>query len=333
MTAPRCGFNFQWMIDWRPGAQPLPPDLPALDFMAAHSFTFVRIPTSYRFWTSGFDYAHLDEGVFRHLDGYLAACRERGLHMSLNLHRAPGYCINGNDLERDNLWTDRAPQDGFVFLWETWARRYRGVPADALSFDLVNEPPSVGQYGFTREGHAGLIRRAAAAIRAVDPERPIVINGIGGGHFALPELADLGAVHSGRGYMPMPVSHPGARWWPDWKDAPPPLWPGLVWEGRTWSRDTLREFYRPWREVESLGAPIHIGECGCYNKTPNDTAMRWMADLFGLFREHRWGFSLWELKGPFGIIEHGRAGARFERMGGFMVDRAMLELIKAAMIR
>src|SRR5512138_3536954 len=146
MTAPRYGFNFQWMIDWRPGAHPLPPDLPALDFMAAHSFTFVRIPTNYLFWTSGFDYTHPDEGVFTHLDGYLEACRERGLHMSLNLHRAPGYCINRNDLERDNLWTDQAPQDGFVFLWETWAKRYRGVPAGSLSFDLVNEPPGVGQY-------------------------------------------------------------------------------------------------------------------------------------------------------------------------------------------
>jgi endoglucanase len=333
MTPPRYGFNFPWMLGWRPGARPSPPDLKALDFMAEHGFTFVRIPTTYWFWTNDFDYLHPDEGAFAHIDSYLQACRSRGLHMSLNVHRAPGYCINGNDLERHNLWLDGEPQDGFVFLWETWTRRYRDVSADDLSFDLVNEPPNVGEYGFTRENHSALIRRVVASIRAVDPKRPIVIDGIGGGHLAMPELADLGVTHSGRGYMPFPVSHHGATWWTGWKDAPPPLWPGVAPDGEKWNRDSLMEFYSPWREVESRGVQVHIGECGCYNKTPNDIAMRWMADLFSVFHELGWGFSLWEFKGPFGIADHGREGAKYETMGGFKVDRALLELIESSMVK
>jgi endoglucanase len=59
--------------------------------------------------------------------------------------------------------------------------------------------------------------------------------------------------------------------------------------------------------------------------------MAWMADLFGLFKEFHWGFSLWQFEGPFGIVGHGREGAKYETMGGFKVDRAMLERIKACM--
>jgi hypothetical protein len=63
--------------------------------------------------------------------------------------------------------------------------------------------------------NAALVRRTVAAIRAIDPDRPIVIDGLNGGNEAMPELADLGVTHSGRGYQPMPISHHQAAWWPD----------------------------------------------------------------------------------------------------------------------
>jgi hypothetical protein len=254
------------------------------------------------------------------------------MQMSLNLHRAPGYCINRNDLERHNLWLDRVAQDAFVFQWETFARRYKGVPSDRLSFDLLNEPPNIGQYGLTRENHAALIRRTVAAIRAIDPAREIVIDGLGGGHIAMPELADLGVVHSGRGYQPMPVSHHQASWWSGQATAPQPAYPGVRWEGRVWDRESLRAFYQPWRDIVAAGARVHIGECGCYNKTPNDVALRWFADLFGLFKEFGWGFALWNFGGDFGIVEHGRPGAQYEDMHGYKVDRALLDLILASRV-
>jgi hypothetical protein len=325
---PRYGFNFLWMFIWEEGRQPAPTDEKALDFLAATGFDFVRVPTDYRFWTRDFDYFHPDESGFARLDGYLDACRERGFQMSLNLHRAPGYCINRNDLERHNLWLDREAQDAFVFTWETFARRYRGVPSDFLSFDLLNEPPGVGQYGLTRDNHATLMRRTIGAIRAIDPGREIVIDGLGGGNLAMPELADLGVVHSGRGYQPMPISHHRASWWAGHTTAPAPVYPGQEWDGRVWDCDALRDFYRPWRDVEAAGARVHIGECGCYSKTPNDVALRWFADLFGLFGEFGWGYALWNFAGDFGIVEHGRPGARYEELHGYRVDRALLDLLR-----
>ncbi|HEX5322879.1 MAG TPA: cellulase family glycosylhydrolase, partial [Capsulimonadaceae bacterium] len=156
------GFNFLWAYVWDAGRKPGPVDQRALDFLAAQGFNFVRIPTDYRFWVRDFDYFHPDESVFEHYDSYLAACKSRGLHMSLNLHRGPGYCINRNDLERDNLWLDQIAQDAFVFQWENFSRRYKGVPSEHLSFDLLNEPANVGQYGLTRENHAAIMRRTVA---------------------------------------------------------------------------------------------------------------------------------------------------------------------------
>jgi len=323
----RYGFNFQWMFSWQPGRAPAEADRKALDFMADIGLDFVRIPTDYRFWTRGTDYRSLDEATLAVIDSYLEACAERGLHASLNLHRAPGYCINMPEIEAHNLWLDEAAQDGFAYIWETFARRYAGVPAERLSFDLLNEPPSEGERGMTRERHEVVMRRAVAAIRAIDPDRPIVLDGVGGGHLAIPELADLGVVHSGRGYMPMAISHYGAEWWKGSAELAEPVYPGLTWEGKRWDRDALRELYAPWREVESRGATVHIGECGCYARTPNDVAMRWLGDLFGLYKEFGWGFSLWNFQGPFGIVEHGRPGARFERYKGFKVDRALLDLV------
>ena len=321
------GFNFQWMCSWKPDLKPEPADEKALDFLAEFGFNFVRIPLDYRFWTTDFDYFHPDEFVFPCIDQYLEACRSRGIHLSLNLHRAPGFCTNRNDLERHNLWRDKIAQDAFVFLWETFACRYKDVSSEWLGFDLVNEPPNPGQYGMTRRNHAGLIRRTEASIRAIDPCREITIDGLGGGYYAMPELADLGVTHSGRGYHPMPVSHHQASWWSGHAKAPAPRYPGLRWQGQCWDQAAIKEVYAPWREVEKKGARIHIGEFGCFDRTPNDIAIRWLSDLLSVYREFGWGYAMWNFQGPFGIIDHSRPGARLEPVSGYQVDRTLLDLL------
>jgi endoglucanase len=324
---PYYGFNFQWMFSWQKGHLPAPADEKALDYMADLGFNFVRIPTDYRFWTVDYDYFHPDEAVFAYLDNYLAACRARHLHMCLNLHRAPGYCINRTDLEKHSLWTDPKAQDAFVFLWETFARRYLGVPSADLSFNLLNEPPEIGRRGMSRENHAAVMRRTTSAIHAIDPGRQVVVDGINGGGVAVPELAGIGAVHSGRGYAPMPITHYQAGWWSGSAGLPEPVYPGTQWDGQTWDKETLRRFYQPWRQVQAQGVAVHIGELGCFNKTPNEVAMRWFTDLFSLYKEFGWGFALWGFAGAFGIIRHGRPGAVFETYKGYQVDRALLDLI------
>lgn len=315
------------MCSWNPDQKPEPADEKALDFLAEFGFNFVRLPLDYRFWTKNFNYFQPDERIFCCIDRYIQACRSRGIHLCLNIHRAPGFCTNWNDLERHNLWRDEVAQNAFVFLWETFAHRYQHIPSEFLSFDLVNEPPCPGEYGLTRKNHAALIRRTVAAIRSIDPQREIIIDGLAGGSLAMPELADLDVTHSGRGYQPMPITHHKATWWSGHKLAPNPKYPYLLWQGRFWTRSALRNSYWQWRRVEKRGTKIHIGEFGCFNRTPNDMATRWLRDILGVYKEFGWGYAMWNLQGPFGIIDHGRPGAKLERMHGYDVDRVQLELL------
>jgi len=315
------------MCTWKPDQKPEPANEKALDFLAEFGFNFVRIPVDYRFLTKDYDYLHPDESIFRNIDQYIEACKTRSIHLSLNLHRAPGFCTNRSDLERHNLWRDELAQDAFVFLWETFACRYKNIPGELLRFDLINEPPAPKLFGMSRRKHAMLIRRTVAAIRAIDPCREITIDGLGGGYYAMPELADLGVTHSGRGYHPMPVSHHRATWWSGHSRSPAPKYPGLRWQRRRWDRAAIKDLYRPWRDVEERGVKIHIGEFGCFNQTPNDVATRWLRDLLSVYQEFGWGYAMWNFEGPSGIIDHGPPGAKLERMSGYCVDRTLLELL------
>jgi len=329
----RYGFNMLWMfIDY--GKKAPNPDENQLDFIAKQGFNYIRLPMDYRFWTTDFDYLNPDEKVFDNVDKYIKACQQRGLHISINLHRAPGYCINMNSIEKHNLWKDKEAQDAFVFLWKYFAKRYKDISPDALSFDLLNEPPDIGQYGFTRKRHEKVMRRTIDAVRDIDPNRLLILNGIEGGGIAIPELADTGTVHSGRGYAPYTVSHYRASWFPVEDDYvwQVPEYPGMA-DGEKWNKAALKRYYKPWREVEKTGTGVYIGEFGCFNKTPNDVALRWLSDLLSLYREYKWGYALWNFKGDFGIVEHGRPGAKYEVIDGFKVDREFLDLLLNNMVK
>ena len=49
--------------------------------------------------------------------------------------------------------------------------------------------------------------------------------------------------------------------------------------------------------------------------------------MLSVYKEFGWGYAMWQFQGPFGIIEHGRPGAKLELMCGYQVDRALLDLV------
>lgn len=60
----------------------------------------------------------------------------------------------------------------FAFQWAYFVRRYRGVPNEILSFNLVNEPT-----GFTEARYEQIVRKVVAAIRKEDPARFVMADG------------------------------------------------------------------------------------------------------------------------------------------------------------
>ncbi len=307
------------------------------DLISELGFDFVRIPMSYRKWTCAGDLDasmadkvyQIDEAALEQLDGCVEHALQRGLHVNLNLHRAPGYCINPGEKEPFDLWKDQAAVDAFAWHWELLAKRYRGLSAKQLSFDLVNEPP--GPQKITREEHRRAIAAAVQAIRRVSPDRLIVADGMDAGNLPCPELQDLHIAQSCRAYVPMTLTHYKARWWSgseNW-DKQLPHWPDIANFDGVWDRQRLLDHYAQWAKMsQEMGIGVHCGEGGCYKHTPHAVALAWMGDVMDILQQYNIGYALWNFRGEFGILDSNRKDVAYESWRGHLLDRQMLELLK-----
>ena len=103
-----------------------------------------------------------------------------------------------------------------------FARRYRGIPSERLSFNLMNEPGQVEP-----KAYVAVVRKLAQAIRGEDPDRLIIADGLQWGTVPVPELRELRIAQATRGYTPMEISHYKASW-VDGENFPYPQWPRLL---------------------------------------------------------------------------------------------------------
>ncbi len=269
--------DFRWIADW--------------------GFDFVRIPACYTLWIEDGDVYKLHEPMLAKIDRVVDLGQRYGIHVSFNFHRGPGYSVNRERQEPFSLWKDEAALDAFVFHWETLTRRYKGISSEALSFDLVNEPPSPSPEVMTREDHARVVRATVQAIRAIDADRLIIADGLGYGRLPMPELVDLGIAQSCRAYEPMGVSHYKADWvrGENW---PTPQWPGGWHYGAAWTRADLEAAYAPWAEIAAQGVGVHCGEGGAFRHTPHAVVLAWFRDVLEILTEHNIGFALWNSGDP-----------------------------------
>jgi hypothetical protein len=212
----RRGFNLLEMFR-KEEAKPFRED----DFkmIAEWGFNFVRLPMDYRIWIRDGDWRKIDEDALKNVDAAVEYGRKHGVHVSLNFHRGPGYCVNPPKEAKD-LWTDADAREVFALHWAVFARRYKGIPNERLSFDLLNEPA-----GVEAAAYVAAMTPAVEAIRREDPGRRILAEGLKWGNAPVPELLPLRVDFSTRGYAPMGISHYGASWIPDASKMPLPTWP------------------------------------------------------------------------------------------------------------
>ena len=155
--------------------------------IAELGFDFVRLPTDYWLWIDSDwpktkklnpdDMFKIREATLEKIDQSIETCRKYGLHVNFNLHRAPGYCINDPEREPLSLWKDKVAQEAFVHHWELFAKRYRGIPAKELSFNLVNEAPGPRPGYMTAEDYCRIMGQAIEVIRKISPDRLIFVDG------------------------------------------------------------------------------------------------------------------------------------------------------------
>lgn len=316
--------HFRWMRDW--------------------GFDFVRIPMAYPNYLdidrsrqiTPEEVYNIDERRVEEIEKLVAMAHRYNMHVSLNLHRAPGYCINAGFYEPYNLWRDEEALKAFCFHWNFWAKRFAGVPASKISFDLVNEPAMREDMNDQHtkvssvpgQAYRKVAKAAAAAIRKENPERLIIADGNDVGSSVVPEITDLDIAQSCRGYYPGQISHYKAPWAnKDITNLPEPKWPGQM-GNRYFDRQMLEKHYQPWIDLAKQGVGVHCGECGCWNKTPHDVFLAWFGDVLDVLGSHGIGFGLWEFSGDFGVLNSRRTDVQYEDWYGQQLDRKLLNLLR-----
>ncbi len=314
-----------------------------LKWMADWGFDFVRLPMAYPRYVKYDHSRHItadevlnfDEKVIDNIHDLVEKANKHGLHASLNLHRAPGFCVNAGFNEPYNLWQDKQAQEAFYAHWGMWGKRFANKTPQQISFDLVNEPctredmnDQYSQRGpIPGELYREVAKKAMEAIREGNPNHRIIADGNDVGSKVIPEIFDLDIGQSCRGYFPHYISHYRAPWVfknPD--EAPKPVWPGTI-DGQKFSRQNLVEFYAPWIDAVKKGVGVHCGECGCWKETPHEVFLSWFGDVLDVLTEHGIGYALWNFRGDFGILDSGRSDVDYENWHGHKLDRKLLNLL------
>jgi len=332
------GFNLQYL--YRSGGELVLPDEDHFRWISGWGFDFVRIPMSYRNWLKKKSRANemiapedamaIDESVLDHVDQAVTYGRRHGLHVCLSFHHAPGYRVGKNVQEPFVLWRDAAAVEAFTFHWDLFARRYRDVPADQLSFNLFNEAPWPNDH-FNGAVYRQAVTPAVAAIRRARADRLIIADGAGAGNLCVPELIPLGVHQSVHCYIPGNLSHYKVDWMKDRTDWPEPQWPGAIDnDGYRWDRDRLENYYSPWRELMAQVVGVHMGETGGSHRVAHPLLLGWLANVLGICRDLKIGFALWDFMagGKFGILDSERADVAYEDWYGHKLDRRMLEMLQ-----
>ena len=315
-----------------------------LKWMSDWGFDFVRLPISYPYYLT-FDRSkkitpqevyQIDDASVDKIDQLVQLAHKHNLHTCLNLHRAPGYCINAGFNEPYNLWKDDEAQKAFYFHWNYWAKKYKNISHEKISFDLLNEPSMRedmnDQHSKSSAVPGELYRKvasaAADAIRKENQHHLVIADGNNVGNQPITEISDLDIAQSCRGYYPHLISHYQAPW----ANKDPghmivPKYPGQVGD-QYLSRQMLEDYYKPWIELKNNGVGVHCGEGGCWNKTPHQVFLAWFNDVLNILTSNEIGFALWEFIGDFGILNSRRADVEYKDWYGYQLDEKLLKLLQ-----
>ncbi|WP_432825997.1 glycoside hydrolase family 5 protein [Dactylosporangium sp. CA-092794] len=312
-------------------------------------FNFVRIPMSYLFFGTGAYGRTPDPERLVLLDRVVEFGQKYGIHVMPGFHRAPGYCVTAGSQfdfpEKGNLFADDEELRDFITWWRTLAERYAGVPRDALSFNLVNEPMNVDDATFVRT-----FTPVIEAIEAVSPHRLIQVEGSfvwNGSSITLqPAPASIATrenvVNSVHLYHPMTLTHYECPWTEGMvsADLEPPTWPyqpavkpGVERvltgdDAKRWDKEALRELLKGYLDLSTAGYKVHVGEMGAYSKVAHEVYLAYAKDVVSLLDEYGLGYAMWNFRGPFGVVDTGRTDAAAEEFHGHQLDRALADVLR-----
>ena len=267
-----------------------PPDMTEADFDTLQSWGVTLI----RYQMSSNDERPEDEDPVAWFDRWLAPkldhfesfvlpeAVKRGMKVVLDLHEAPGGLTDSREMV---MFHDARLAEHFVETWRLIAERFRGRDG-IYGYDLVNEPMQ------TSEALPGcdfwtLQKRAAEAIREIDPLTPVIVECNSqddpAAFASLSPLDLVNVIYEVHMYKPLAYTHQSVMW----KQGELRAYPD---ETKGWNKDYLRACLKPVRDFQRRhGAKIYAGEFSAVAWAPG--ADQYLRDCIDLFEEYGWDWT------------------------------------------
>jgi aryl-phospho-beta-D-glucosidase BglC (GH1 family) len=254
-------------------------------FIRSLGLNLVRLPFNYRHFEDDMNPAVIREAGLKHLDRVIKICADHEIYTILDLHAAAGY--QNQDWHSDNpsqqafFWQHKHFQDRAVWLWEIIAERYKDNPWVA-GYDPLNEPSDPS--GVLLDS---FYQRVVAAIRAIDPDHIIFLEGnCYSRDFSMfgPPLPNV--VYTTHDYAAPGFIHGGS-------------YPGFT-RGEYFDTQVLRKkLITTCQYMLKNETPIWVGEFGpVYTGIPEYDAMRYkiLEDQLSFYEELGASWCLWTYK-------------------------------------
>jgi endoglucanase len=285
------------------------------EFIASLGMNCVRIPVNYRHWEDDARPGQLKPEGFILLDQAVDACAAAGLYTVIDLHAAPGWqnhhWHSDNPFHQPLLWQHPHFQDRAIALWEAIAARYAGRP-EVAGYNVLNEPADESGTAL-----ADFYRRAVAAIRVIDEEHIVFLDG----NRYSREFGALGEPPPNAVYAVHQYPEPGAA------DGGP--YPGES-RGRHVDRDVVAaDFAALTAYMREHGVPVWVGEFGpVYGAGAQRDAQRrrLLADQIETYTAAGASWSLWTYKdiGVQGLVVTGAESGWMRRTAAVRAKKARL---------
>ena len=221
-----------------------------LDRIRAAGFETIRLPVRWHNQSVNEAPYTVDEAYMARVEEVVAQALDAGLNVILNSHHF------------DPVYEDPlAIQPWHTGVWQQVAARFADYPTDSLWFEIENEP-----HGNLDDSNLNaVLAPALAAIRATNPDRPVVIGGEN--YSGIDSLATLNmpddphVFPTFHYYSPFDFTHQGASWAGD----PPPA------VGRAFPTEADREMFardaaKVQAYIDRTGQVPFMGETGAYDR-------------------------------------------------------------------
>lgn len=292
-----------------------------IERIAGWGFDHVRLPIDYEVLETE-EGEPIEEG-YSIVDRAVNWCKECGLSIVLDLHKAFGYDFNdAGDSEKNNLFGSEKLQQRFLDLWERISSNFSRY--DNVAFELLNEVVEEDN----AEAWNSLIARAVKVIRKNAPDTYIIYGGIQWNSAKTLKLLDKPEddkiIFTFHFYEPLLFTHQKAYWvkkmgedwdvsYPDTMDAymdrsktigdqgKAVYESGLDYIDKQLIDDLVQDAIRA---AENAGVGLYCGEFGVIDRAPVKDTLNWYRDVNEVFSKYNIRYCVWSYKEmDFGIAD------------------------------